>query len=325
MSYETKIKEEINNYKEVTNVHDLSPIFHYWSHNYLRPKFEWLGISSPNDFYIQYITEVAARNPEAVCSILSVGSGNCDTEVALAELLISKNILNFNFTCLDINAHMLERGAQLASEHLLGDRFNFIGTDINSWHVDNQYQIVIANQSLHHFLELEILFDKIHASLDDLGFFLTSDMIGRNGHMRWPEALEIVLALWSLLEDRHKWNNQLKRFESVYENWDCSLEGFEGIRAQDILPLLVGRFKFHCFFGFANLISVFVDRGFGPNFDVENVRDCYFIDFVAKLDDYYIETGKIKPTQMIAAMTKTEIAPTRIMKNLTPEFCLRLP
>jgi hypothetical protein len=143
--------------------------------------------------------------------------------------------------------------------------------------------------------------------------------------MRWPEALEPVLALWSLLDDKHKWNNQLNRFESVYQNWDCSKEGFEGIRAQEILPLLLQRFRFDCFIGFANLINVFVDRGFGPNFDVQNSHDRDFIDFVAKLDDYYIEIGKVKPTQMIAAMTKFEVTPTKIYKNLTPEFCMRLP
>ena len=53
-----------------------------------------------------------------------------------------------------------------------------------------QYQIVMANQALHHFVELEMLFDKVFQVLAVDGFFLTDDMIGRNGHMRWPEALE---------------------------------------------------------------------------------------------------------------------------------------
>lgn len=325
MPYNDKVQQEIATYKSVKNVHDLPPMFHYWSQKYLRPKFESLGFSGPNDFYIQYIEQIATRYPELNCEILSVGSGNGDTEVALAELLKKKDIHNFAFTCLDINPHMLERAKQLASERQLSSQFDFIETDVNNWSINKQYQIIIANQSLHHFVDLEILFDKIYVSLDDHGFFLSSDMIGRNGHMRWPEALEIMLALWSLLEDKHKWNNQLNRFESIYENWDCSVEGFEGIRAQDILPLLSKQFKFNCFLGFANLISVFIDRGFGHNFDVQNNSDCYFIDFVAKLDEYYIELGKIKPTQMMASMTKSTTGPTKVYKHLTPEFCIRVP
>ena len=55
------------------------------------------------------------------------------------------------------------------------------------------------------------------------------------------------------------------------------------------------------------------------------IRDCYFIDFVAGLDDYFIEMGEIKPTQMIAAMTKTKRGHVKVYKNLTPEFCVRDP
>jgi SAM-dependent methyltransferase len=325
MSYGDKVQEEIGIYEKVEVVHDLPAIFHYWSHNYNRPKLESLGFASLNDFYTGYIGQIINLYPEATCEILSVGSGNCDAEVALAELLLEKGIQNFTFSCLDLNPHMLERGKQLAAERQLLPRFRFIETDVNGWQANRQYQVIIANQSLHHFVELEILFDKIYASLDDNGFFLSNDIIGRNGHMRWPEALEFVRALWLLLEDRHKWNHQLNRFEFFYENWDCSAEGFEGIRAQDILPLLLKRFKFHLFLGFSNLISVFVDRSFGPNFNIENPFDCRFIDFVNQLDDYYMEQGRIKPTQMIAAMTRTEFAPPKIYGNLSPEFSVRLP
>ncbi len=73
------------------------------------------------------------------------------------------------------------------------------------------------------------------------------------------------------------------------------------------------------------MINVFVDRGFGHNFDPANPRDCHFIDFVAGLDDYFIEAGKIKPTQMIAAMTKHQPAAAKYYKHLTPEFCVRDP
>jgi SAM-dependent methyltransferase len=325
MSYSTKLEQEIANYKEVKNVHDLPEIYHYWSNKYLSPKAESLGFSGPNEFYLQHISKVATRYPEVKCQVLSLGSGNCDMEVALAKLLLDKQIQNVAFSCLDINPYMLERGAQLIGQNQLSDYFTFLNTDINSWEVGRQYQVVIANHSLHHFVELEILFDKTYDSLDPEGFFVTSDIIGRNGHMRWPEALNLLIPLWAVLEDRHKWNHGLNRFEEEYENWDCSGEGFEGIRAQDILPLLVKKFKFDLFLGFANLISVFVDRNFGHNFDTGNAWDSAFIDFVATADDYYLETGRLKPTQMYAAMTKNGSSPLKMYKHLSPEFCLRDP
>jgi SAM-dependent methyltransferase len=325
MSYSAKIEEEIRFYQDVTNVHDLPSIFHYWSSKYLQPKFELLGFSNPDEFYIRYISRIARSAPESNCKILSLGAGNCDAEVRLSQVLAEIGIHNFTFDCLDINAQMLARGRQLAQEARLTPHFAFVESDISGWETNDSYNIIIANQSLHHFVELEVLFEKARQTLRDDGFFLTNDMIGRNGHMRWPEALELVQALWSLLDEKHKWNCQLKRQEEVYENWDCSLEGFEGVRSQDILPLLLKTFQFDCFLGFANLASVFVDRNFGPNFNITSQQDCNFIDFVAKLDDYFIESGKIKPTQMLAAMTKSGTADAKVYKHLTPEFCVRDP
>jgi SAM-dependent methyltransferase len=325
MSYKTKLEEEIRTYHDVSNVHELPPIFHYWSHKYLRPKLESLGFSHPDDLYVHYISRLARSNPESVCNVLSLGAGNCDAEVHLSELLIKAGITNFVFHCLEINPEMLARGRRLAQDHNLASHFTFIERDVNSWDAQISYDIVIANQSLHHFVELELLFEKTRRCLRDDGFFLTNDMIGRNGHMRWPEALELLQACWSLLDEKHRWNCRLGRYEEVYENWDCSREGFEGIRSQDILPLLVKSFHFDCFLGFSNVINVFVDRAFGHNFDPSDPRDCYFIDFVSQLDDYFIEAGKFKPTQMIAAMTKTGGSALRTYKHLTPEFCVRNP
>lgn len=323
MSYEAKVEQELRKYQDMGNVHELPPIYHYWSNKFLRPKLETLGFSDPNELYLQYIKPIALATPSSICRILSLGAGNCDTEVFLAGRLDESGIKNFAFDCLDVNPQMLARGEQLAQERRLSPHFAFFETDINTWEAKTCYDIVIANHCLHHFVELERLFEKTSGCLRERGFFLTNDMIGRNGHMRWPEALELVQACWTLLEENQKWNWQLKRHEPVYENWDCSAEGFEGIRSQDILPLLVKSFHFDCFLGFGNAINVFIDRAFGYNFDVSNPKDCYFIDFVSQLDDYFIEAGKLKPTQMIAAMTKTARGPTKVYKHLTPEFCIR--
>ena len=65
--------------------------------------------------------------------------------------------------------------------------------------------------------------------------------------MRWPEALELIQGIWKFIPDHYKTNHQLKRVEQQYQNWDCSKKGFEGIRAQDILPLLVKKFSFRSF------------------------------------------------------------------------------
>jgi len=321
-TYVKKIEQEIANYKYVEKVHDLPAIFHYWSNKHLLPKLKALGIEGIEAFYVAYARRTAPADGSEL-RILSVGAGNCDTEIQVATRLVDSGLTRFSFDCLDVNPHMLARGRQAAAAAGHSSRFRFIETDVNHWVITDCYHLVIANQSLHHFVDLEVLFDKIAAALRPDGYFVTSDMIGRNGHMRWPEALEHLNRLWTLLEDRHKYNQQLRRFEAVYENWDCSRDGFEGIRSQDILPLLMRRFSFDFFLGFANLTDVFTDRGFGHNFEVDNPKDLAFIDYVAFLDDYLIEQGLLTPTHMIAALSTANRTQLRSYKHLTPEFCLR--
>ena len=170
MSYEAKVEQEIRIYQDVANVHDLPPICHYWSNKYLRPKLESLGFQNPDDLYIQYITKMARSNMQSTCNILSLGAGNCDTEARLAESLREAGISNFAFHCLDINPQMLARGQRLTGERNLSSHFTFIETDINGWDAQISYDIIIANQSLHHVVELELLFEKTHHCLRDSGF-----------------------------------------------------------------------------------------------------------------------------------------------------------
>lgn len=323
--YRRRIAQEIVNFREVENVHDLPDIHHYWSNKYLKPKIEGLGLERIEDLYRNYIVDMCRCNPTRLVSAVSFGSGNCDTEVALAQAVLDKSVENFRIDCLDLNPEMLRRGETLAGSKGVAGYLGFIEADINTWQFDERYDVAIANQSLHHFVELETLFDKIKSAIDPDGVFITHDMIGRNGHMRWPEALVAIHEIWRKMPDRYKYNGQLKRFEKEFDNWDCSKGSFEGIRAQDILPLLIENFHFEVFFAFTNLIDVFIDRSFGPNLDPGNPEDLAFVDRVACLDEKLLDKGLITPTHLVAAMRLTPVETPKTYRHWTPNFCIRLP
>ena len=88
----------------------------------------------------------------------------------------------------------------------MAENLVFVEADFNTWIASKQYAAVIANQSLHHVLELEHLFDQVKGSLRPDGYFVASDMIGRNGHQRWPEALAEVQRFWRDLPKEYRWN-----------------------------------------------------------------------------------------------------------------------
>ncbi len=320
----TRLEQELNTFSQQEKVHDLPSTYDYWSSTYLRPRIHSTGYKNFHDMFIAHMERTRSEGASRL-KLVSVGSGNCDFEVMLAKKMLAEGISDFEFQCLDINEVMLERGQKEAQKNSLDNKFTFLKSDFNTWVPDDSIDIVIANQSLHHVVELEHLFDVIRSALSPQGHFLISDMIGRNGHMRWPEAEDYIKRLWSTLPKEKRYHHQLdKTFEEFY-NHDCSNVGFEGIRAQDILPLLIERFHFAYFLGFSVLMTPFIGRGYGQNYDVRKPEDKRFIDDVAVFEQALIDAGVLKPVQMFAALTRDKLCEPVYDRHLTPQFCMRVP
>jgi SAM-dependent methyltransferase len=136
--------------------------------------------------------EAKNRTGRIGANFVSVGAGNCDLEISIAKIMVKAGFSDFMFECLEINPVILERGREMARENGVLRNTRFIEADFNSRVATKKYDGVIANQSLHHVTNLEHLFNQINNGLHTDGSFVISDMIGRNGHQRWPEYMEIV-------------------------------------------------------------------------------------------------------------------------------------
>lgn len=323
IDYSNRTKAELEVYKHQINVHDLPPIFHYWSGNHLRPIFDDAGISTMEGFFADELARKYRPALERHFVFLSIGAGNCDMEILVAKELAKKGFRHFQIECLEINGAMIERGRLQAQQEGVISHIELISADLNTWVACKQYDGVMANQSLHHVMNLEGLLRQVRNSLGDSAVFVISDIIGRNGHMRWPEAMEVIDDLWQELPESHKFNHALQRYEPAYANWDCSVEGFEGIRAQDILPLLMKEFEFEKFVPFGNVIDIFVDRAFGRNFDPTSKWDCAFIDRVHKIDEEGFQSGRLTPTHLMATLSKQGTDSPFISRGLFPQKCVR--
>jgi len=321
--YEDRRTAEKRFYENYVNIQDLPAIHIYWAHELVRPKLLALGLGGPMEMFKKYLEEQCARDKNRPRRFLSIGAGNCDIEIELAKYLCEKGHTHFVIECLDLNGAMLERGRIAAAENAVEGKIDFIEADFNTWPPARAYDAVLANQVLHHVVNLEGLFSQIKGSLKPHGQFIIGDMIGRNGHQRWPEALEIVHEYWRQLPPAYRFNRLLNRQEELYQEWDCSQTGFEGIRAQDILPLLLDHFHFQVFFGFGNVIDPFVDRSFGHNFDGTGTWDRDFIYQIHQRDEQEMIAGRLTPTHMLAVVGNDRDKPTVCPERLTPEFCVR--
>jgi SAM-dependent methyltransferase len=293
----------------------------YWGDRYYNPlMLEGCGAGSAQQLQINCISDLVKKLDRPL-RIVSIGSGDCAIEMAVCQGLINRGIQSLRFECVDIAEGAIDRAVEAAANLGLSPWFQFHKGTYDEL-ISRPADAVIANQCLHHFTELEDLFDKIKLAIGANGILLTSDIVGRNGHMLWEEALSIVDSLWTRLPDKYKYNHCLSRFEPIYSNWDNSKEMNEGIRAQDILPGLIDRFKFSHFFAGGNISFAIFGRHFGDNFDPSDVEDREWIDLISNIDNNLINIGYLKPVLMNACMSNNE-KKLRCYRHWTPEFCVR--
>jgi SAM-dependent methyltransferase len=323
--YDRKMRQELSTFEQRVNVHDLPEIFYYWFNTHILPMCEAAGFTGVVDFFASELMASSARTGSARPRFLSLGAGNCDTEIAVAALMRQRGCQDFSIECVEINPAMLQRGKELAAERGLLDVLQFTQSDFNAWVAPADYDGVMANQALHHVTELERLFGQLKRCIGSKGRIAINDVIGRNGHQRWPESLAIVHRFWQERPHRARFNLLLQRHEELYENWDCSVEGFEGIRAQEILPLLLRDFHCEKFVAFGSAIDVFVDRAFGHHFDPANDVDRDFIDRVHRADEEGFAAGTLTPTHMFGVFTADVVAQPCFARGLEPAASIRLP
>src|SRR5262245_17551466 len=109
-TYVLRRRRELETFSAIENVHDLPQIAHYWADNYVVPLLEPFGFRNCNECFRSYIGRICKEKATSTFFILSVGAGDCATEINIAEWLRENGISNYRFECLDLNADVLKRG-----------------------------------------------------------------------------------------------------------------------------------------------------------------------------------------------------------------------
>ena len=323
--YQQRIKSQIDQYKNVEAMHTfLSDMHNYWKQKYVVPQMREVTESANYlDFYAQNFIRGMEETGNRVMS--SLGSGDGLVEAQIAKCMKTKyGMTGFTLECVELSEFQLERAEKNAAKEGVSENIRLTQADFNLWTPDENRAGIMGHHALHHVMDLEHVFKTSKEALSDHGKFVTVDIIGRNGHMRWPETLEIVESIWAFLPPEKRYHHVFDKINEEYVNWDCSTQGFEGIRAQDILPLMMMNFEFETFFAYGGIIDAFINRGFGKNFDPNKEEDCRFVDFLQLLNELLIDLGHITPTVMFACASPQRTKELRVFKERTPEKCVRL-
>ena len=282
-----------------------------------------MGVRTPQEFYANHFFESGIQCGNF--TFASIGSGDGAVEADVAKKLEEKGATKYAFHLYELSPFQNAKASQRIERLGLKGEFFFHEANANEWSPDCKFSGIMAHHSLHHIQNLEHLFDQVYTSLNDNGSFVTCDMIGRNGHQRWPEAYAIINAFWHFLPEEKKVHSVFGWQSFDFRDHDCSSQDFEGIRAQDILPLLTEKFWFSSFFAWGGLTDIFTGRSYGPNFSPECPEDCLFIDLVDELNEILLDLGAIKPTVICASMSKHKAHDCITYRDRYPRAMTRIP
>jgi trans-aconitate methyltransferase len=158
--YAARIAEEAGQFDAMLDVHDLPATHHLWNEHYLLPKLEATGLHPLWDRMADLVVATREELGQPL-EVVSLGAGNCDLEVQLAQLVLARGCHDVRFTCIELSQVMLDRGHEKATSAGVADRFSFEAGDLNAWQPEREVGVFLANHSLHHVVELERLFDAV--------------------------------------------------------------------------------------------------------------------------------------------------------------------
>jgi hypothetical protein len=113
-----------------------------------------------------------------------------------------------------------------------------------------------------------------------------------------------------MLPREKRYDHYFHRDMPFFQDWDCAIEGFEGVRAQDILGVIATRFRAGRFVAWGGLSEVFVNPRMAANLDIKLPADTVFLTAVMQLEQRLLESRRTTPTEMVAEFRSLHTAET---------------
>lgn len=323
-----------------SEMHSNPEAFHLMNRLSLTPKINAVyGDIAHTVLTTVYARELARGLPRKglTYKLLGVGSGACNLEIDIARRMVHHHFKKGErmvVYCYDPSNEGYESArASIHQVNHTESRVKFVAVQELPTLV--RFHGVFAHHSLHHVSDLEGLYEYIEKSMHIDGVFFAADMTGRNGHRRWPEQLALADKLWNEQPTPgHAWDYIKNVSLDEYPDYDyshCNGQpgiALEGIRSEEVLPLLEQYFYFDKFVGFGGLAHEYVGRRLGDNYKTDTEEGRAFIHKLYELQESATNDNIIKPDQFFASMrrmdSKAKLNPPKYYGNITVQFAVRV-
>lgn len=285
--YDKLIAEEKTHYSDIEITEDLKEggvhAHTSWQHYWQRVQ----SVLDQSDYGdIAGFLDQSFSDRQRPIRILSLGSGYCGQEIAIAERLKSESLT----VCTDVNEELFDQAKKVAEQK--GLRMEFRAADLNFIEIEpDTYDFIFAHAVLHHVINLERLFDQVMAGLTAGGLFHMVEVVGMNRKLIWDENEKFANALLASLP-----KSVTKGFRLAVPFED---HGMEGVRQEDIMPLLAERFEPIYEYGHGAFMRfICTDADIGPCFDPSNEHARNSLDFLIDCDAAAVRNRVLRPLEV---------------------------
>jgi len=283
--------------------HSSAPPTNWWNIPAVRARWNALISGDPALDYRQYALQKFLSQRRDLIA-LSPGCGTGHREIQWAKLDAFSRIDAY-----DLSEPRIEEARKRARESECDNIVHFHSGDIYALDLPrDHYDIVFAEQSLHHFSPLEPLLTRLRASLKPDGYFLVNEFVGPTRFQWTDRQLEVVNGLLSTLpeECRRIWRTgALKR--RVFRPSKLRMvltDPSEAIESARIVPLLEEMFEVTELTGYGGTVLHLLLNGIAHHFTSDDAPCRRLLDSCFAIEDALIESGELASDYAFAVCRK---------------------
>jgi len=307
--YEKLIREEKSHYSGIEVTADLreggAHAAPAWEYYWARVN-EVLRVSPYFDM-ASFLSSSLAHLDRPI-QILSLGSGYCGHELKLARRLVRPYLIR----CTDINEEIFASAQKQACNE--GLALEFTVADLNFIDIEPcKYDLIFAHAALHHVINLERLFEQVAGGLSPHGILHVVEVVGKNRILIWKENERFANALLDTIQwvakGRHIYASEsahgtlpdIMRFtKRLLQPLLLKMaHGMEGVRQEDILPLInesfVPLFE-HRHGAFIRFICT--NPALSGLFDLSSIEGRNALDFLIEADQATVRNNILRPLEL---------------------------
>jgi SAM-dependent methyltransferase len=225
--------------------------------------------------------------------MLSVGSGMAYAEEWLVKQGFVQHILAYESSHVAVDA---TRARLLAAG--LEDKIEIRCKDVRKDDVTaGSFDAVFVQAAIHHFYEIEEMFQLFHHALNPDGLLIYDEYVGPDHHLYEPLVMEISDEINDCLSDDLRWDALRRETRSCVPratlDWMLNMDPSEGVHSSRILPLTYKYFHVVYRGDYGGTIMRPFWVGILPNFDFSEDKDSTIARLIVLIEDLLTRYGVI--------------------------------